>query len=211
MRALVIGAPLPPHRNHAAGPRPDGAATAVTLHPMASTSLSPDLRAWAQAAGYTTLDDEADTIELRPLNGANTRYHLRPHANQRTILARTEPDTDPDEHIVLLIASPKVVEHHLHSLFGDDIREDLALPYLQLPWAHSDLAPGYTLGAGAEESQVLVHHSRGAIATAPDPAFALLTLVPLSHLLGFSAADLRRAFMAEDGAPLLSNGYYSPR
>lgn len=96
-------------------------------------------------------------------------------------------------------------------IFGDDIREDLALPYLQLPWAHSDLAPGYTLGAGAEESQVLVHHSRGAIATAPDPAFALLTLVPLSHLLGFSAADLRRAFMAEDGAPLLSNGYYAPR
>ncbi|XTP38439.1 Imm61 family immunity protein (plasmid) [Mycobacterium sp. TJFP1] len=86
-----------------------------------------------------------------------------------------------------------------------------AIPYLQLPWAHSDLAPGYTLGAGAEESQVLVHHSRGAIATAPDPAFALLTLVPLSHLLGFSAADLRRAFMAEDGAPLLSNGYYAPR
>lgn len=36
-------------------------------------------------------------------------------------------------------------------------------------------------------------------------------LVPLSHLLGFSAADLRRTFMAEDGAPLLSNGYYAPR
>ncbi|XTP38390.1 Imm61 family immunity protein (plasmid) [Mycobacterium sp. TJFP1] len=95
---------------------------------MASTSLSPDLRAWAQAAGYTTLDDDADAIELRPLNGANTRYHLRPHGNQGVVLARTEPDTDPDEHIVLLIASPKVVEHHLYSLFGDDIREDLALP-----------------------------------------------------------------------------------
>ncbi|QIV79508.1 hypothetical protein EXE63_00195 (plasmid) [Mycolicibacterium frederiksbergense] len=192
-------------------PRPAGAATAVTLHPMASTSLSPDLRAWAQAAGYTSLGDEADTNELRPLNGANIRYHLRPHDNQRTILARTEPDSDPDEHIVLLIASPKVVEHHLYSLFGDDIRDDLALPYLQLPWATGDLAPGYTLGTDAEESQVLVHHSRGAVATAPDPDFALLTLVPLSHLLGFSAADLRRAFMAEDGAPLLSNGYYAPR
>ena len=145
---------------------------------MASTSLSPDLRAWAQAAGYTTLDDEADTIELRPLNGANTRYHLRPHDNQRMQLARTEPDTDHDAYVILLIASPKVVEHHLYSLFGDDICEDLALPYLQLPWATGDLAPGYTLSADAEESQVLVHHSRGAVASAPDPAFALLTLFP---------------------------------
>lgn len=176
---------------------------------MVSTSLSPDLRTWAQVAGYTTLEAEAHTIELRPLNGANTRYHLRPHDNQRMMLVRTEPDAD-EEHSILLIASPKVVEHHLYSLFGDDIREDLALPYLQLPWAHSDLAPGYTLGTDAEESPVLVHHSRGAVATAPDPAFALLTLVPLSHLLGFSAADLRRAFMAEDGAPLLTNGYYAP-
>lgn len=178
---------------------------------MPAPSLSPELIAWAQAAGYTTTDGEADTIELRPLNGANTRYHLRHHDNQRVQLARTEPDTDHDEHSILIVAYPKVVEHHLYSLFGDDIREDLALPYLPLPWAPGDLAPGYTLSTDAEEFQVLVHHRRGAVAAAPDPTLGLVTLIPLSHLLGFSAADLRRAFMAEDGAPLLSGGSYATR
>lgn len=84
---------------------------------MAPPSLSPDLIAWARAAGYTTTDGEADTIELRPLNGATTRYHLRPHDNRRVMLARTEPDNDHDDHSVLILAFPKVVEHHLYSLF----------------------------------------------------------------------------------------------
>jgi Immunity protein 61 len=177
---------------------------------MASPLLSADLIAWAQAAGYTHTGDE-HTVELRPLNGANTRYHIRSHSDRRLVLTRTEPDADHDEHTVLLIATPKVVEHHMYSLFGDDIRDDLDLPYLQLAWAADDLAPGYTLTTDGDGLQVLVHHRLGAVAAAPDPTLGMLTLVPLSRLLGHSAADLRRAFMAEDGAPLLSNGYYATR
>ncbi|MGH3580119.1 MAG: Imm61 family immunity protein [Mycobacterium sp.] len=96
-------------------------------------------------------------------------------------------------------------------IFGDDIRDDVDLPYLQFPWAAEDLAPGYTLRVDAAGLHVLVHHRLGAVAAVPDPALAMITLVPLSRLLGLSAADLRRAFMAEDGAPLLSNGYYAAR
>lgn len=177
---------------------------------MASPLLSADLIAWAQAAGYTHTRDE-HTVELRRSNEFTTRYHLRPHDDQRLVLSRTEPDTDYDEHTVLLIAAPKVVEHHLFSLFGDDIRDDVDLPYLQFPWSADDLAPGYILRVDAAGLHVLVHHRLGAVAAVPDPALAMITLVPLSRLLGLSAADLRRAFMAEDGAPLLSDGYYAAR
>ncbi|WP_342314745.1 TNT antitoxin family protein (plasmid) [Mycobacterium avium subsp. hominissuis] len=178
---------------------------------MASATLSPDLLAWAQAAGYNHTRHDDRTLELHPVTGANTRYTLDlDPAGRRLRLSRNDPE-ESDADTVLLIASPKVVEHHLYCLFGDDIREDLALPDLPLPWQPSDLARGYTLTTDAAGSHVLVHHSRGPVAAAPDATLGLLTLVPLSHLLGFSAADLRRAFLAEDGAPLMAAGYYASR
>lgn len=175
---------------------------------MFTPPLSADLLAWAQAAGYSHTNDGSAT-ELHPANGANTRYHLAPDSDERLRLTRTEPDAD--EGTVLIVASPKVVEHHLYSLFGDDIRDDLDLPYLQLGWAASDLARGYHLSTDTAGFHVLVHHRRGPVAAAPDPTLGLLTLVPLSHLLGLSAADLRHSFLAEDGAPLLRNGTYASR
>lgn len=176
---------------------------------MDAATLSPDLLAWAQTAGYNHTRD-TDSLELRPVTGANTRYAVRPDGPARLRLSRNDPD-DGDTDAVLLIAAPKVIEHHLYSLFGDDIRDDLDLPYLPLPWQPGDLARGYTLTTAASGLRVLVHHRRGPVAAAPDPTLGLVTLVPLSHLLGFSAADLRRAFTAEDGAPLMSAGYYAAR
>jgi hypothetical protein len=58
--------------------------------------------------------------------------------------------------------------------------------------------------------RTLTRTGSGPVAAAPDPTMSLLTLVPLSHFLSWSIAELKRAFLAPDGAPLLRHGRYAP-
>lgn len=46
---------------------------------------------------------------------------------------------------MLYAANEAVLSVFLYGLFGDDLREDLELPFLELPWNISDLAEGYAL------------------------------------------------------------------
>ncbi|WP_082902498.1 Imm61 family immunity protein [Mycobacterium adipatum] len=93
-------------------------------------------------------------------------------------------------------------------IFADDIREDLDLPFLELPHTTNDLAAGYQLSDIVRGYRTLTRRGHGPVAAAPDPTLSLLALVPLSHLLRWSIADLKRAFLSPTGTPLLCKGHY---
>jgi hypothetical protein len=94
-------------------------------------------------------------------------------------------------------------------LFADDIREDLDLPLLDLPWGRGDLADGFELTDMVRGYRTLKRSGGGPIAAAPDPMLSLIALMPLSHYLGWAIADLKRSFLSPAGAPLLRHGRYA--
>jgi hypothetical protein len=75
---------------------------------------------------------------LRHDGGAPVRYFIR-HRGARLELRQASDDGD-DERIVLFAADETVLSVFLYGMFGDDIRDDLDLPFLELPWAITDLA-----------------------------------------------------------------------
>ncbi len=94
-------------------------------------------------------------------------------------------------------------------IFADDLREDLDLPYLPLPWAADQVAPGFEISEIVRGYRTLTRTGRGPVAAAPDPVLSLVALVPLSHLLLWPAEAVRMSFMSETGAPLLCAGGYA--
>lgn len=170
--------------------------------------LSDTLRGWARAVGYLcTADDTTATTLLVPEAESPTRYHIRWRANARVEVVEAGAD---EMRPLLFAANTAILETYLFGLFGDDLRENVGLPPLELPWAEDDLASGYTVGKQLSRGyRVLSHHKVGPIAAAPDPTLSLLTLVPLSHFLGLSIADLKQSFLNEAGKPLMSGPRYT--
>ncbi|MDZ4264987.1 MAG: Imm61 family immunity protein [Mycobacterium sp.] len=173
---------------------------------MAVPALSPDCLGWVRAAGYAwCTDDSTGALVLRSQMDPPTRYYIR---QVRDRLRLTQADDDAEERTLLFAADREVLERFLYGMFGDDIRDDLGLPFLELPWGAADLAAGYTLGE-MDRGYRTLRRDDVPLAAAPDPTLSLLALVPLSHFLGFPAAALKTSFLAEDGAPLLTGGAYS--
>lgn len=174
-----------------------------------SLTLSSDVLGWARTAQYvTTIADDGD-IQLRSEAGAPTRYFIRRRGPDR--LELTHAADGDAEQPMLFVARLDVLERYLITLFADDIREDLDLPFLELPYSTRDLARGYTVSELVRGYRTLLHAGTGPVAAAPDPTLSLLTLVPLSHCLGWSLSELKRAFLDPDGAPLLRRGCYGSR
>ena len=120
------------------------------------------------------------------------------------------PTTTIDaEHPLLFVAEVEVLERYLVGLFADDIREDLDLPLLDLPWEPGDLAEGFELTDMVRGYRTLERAGGGPLAAAPDSTLSLIALVPLSHYLGWTIADLQRSFLSPTGAPLLRLGRYA--
>lgn len=94
--------------------------------------------------------------------------------------------------------------------FADDLREDLDLPFLPLPWTVDQLAPGFTISDTVRGWRTLIRTGHGSIGAAPDHTLSLVTLVPLSHLLLWPAAAVKASFLHEAGTPLLRDGGYAP-
>lgn len=173
---------------------------------MPTVDLSTEVLGWARTAHYvSTVADDGD-VQLRSDAGAPTRYFIRRRGPERLELTQAEDDA---EQPLLFVAEMAVLERHLFGLFADDIREDLDLPFLDLPYGADDLAAGFELTAMVRGYRTLTRTGRGPVAAAPDPTLSLLALVPLSHLLGWSVADLKRSFLSPDGVPLLRRGRYA--
>ncbi|UCZ63523.1 TNT antitoxin family protein [Mycolicibacterium phocaicum] len=96
-------------------------------------------------------------------------------------------------------------------MLGDDIREDLDLDYLDLPWSAEFVAPGYVLGPFTRGYRTLSRVDGSPVAAARDETLSLVKLVPLSHFMSRDLETLKRAFISPTGAPLLAaDGRYRP-
>lgn len=92
---------------------------------------------------------------------------------------------------------------------SEEIREDLDLPYLDLGFAESDLADGFALDDYVNGHRVLRLNDVGPVAAAPDRQLSLVTLVPLSHFLSWTVAELKQSFLSVTGAPVLRGRCYA--
>lgn len=136
------------------------------------------------------------------------RYVIRRPSMGR--LELVEVDELDAERLVLFVAEVEVLERYLFGLFGDGIRAEVDLRYVELPWDRESLAAGYEIDDASPSYQILTAPGRGPVAAVPRSEVGLLALVPLSHFLGWSLAALKRSFLDEDLRPLLSaDGSYA--
>lgn len=170
--------------------------------------LSTECLGWARTANYFCAAGVGETTVLSCEAGPPTRYYIRRRGGDRVELTY-QAGGDDAEHPVLFVARIEVLERYLFGLFGDDIREDLGLPELDLPWSARDLAPGYEVSNMVRGYRTLSRAGKSAVAAAPDLTLSLLALVPLSHFLGYDVPALKRSFLSHDGAPLLRGGRYT--
>lgn len=173
---------------------------------MTHPQLSSDITAWAQRAGYRSADD-ADALVLYSEGGEN-RYYVRERQDGWWELSFAS--RGGDERFMLRASSRVVLERHLIELFGVTIRDEEGLPFLRLPYKLSDLATGYRLDEMSDDGfRTLSRDGEGPVAMARDKTLSMLNLVPLSHYLQLTSAELEVAFLSEEGSPLLSNGQYT--
>jgi hypothetical protein len=158
---------------------------------------------WAQLARYDW--NPAEGLLRRP---GDAGYAVLARPGGRAELVELIEDGTKER--VLYAASGEVLERSLLGILGDDVRDDLDLPYLPLPAAADDAARGYRLGPLDNGSRTLFRGDEP-VAAAPGDLTSLATLVPLSHFLGHSVSDLRRSYLDEHGAPLLRDGAYAGR
>lgn len=172
-------------------------------------ALSADCLGWARTAGFVhRTDDTAGIAEFRSEVGAPIRYVIRRPSVGR--LELVEVDELDDERLVLFVAEMKVLERYLFGLFGDDIRAEVELPFVELRWDREALAAGYEIDDSSPGYQILTASGRGPVAAVPRSEVGLLALVPLSHFLGWSLAALKRSFLDEKFRPLVAaDGSYA--
>lgn len=176
---------------------------------MAPTpTLSADCQGWALTANYTVSTADDGEVLLRSETDPSTRYFIRRRGTDRFELTHADDEEDCGERPLLFVARIEVIERHLLGLFADDIRDDLGLPFLSLPWSAEAIAEGFELSDMVRGYRTLTRVGRGPVAAAPDPTLSLVTLVPLSHLLLWPIPDLKESFLSETGAPLLQTGGY---
>lgn len=159
-------------------------------------------------ARYDVAIDDGDTV-LRSHDRDRGEYRICPSPGDR--IAVVEVDADDQAQEVLFAADMAVVERFLIGLLGDDIRDDLELDYLQMPWGRGALAPGFTLSDMVGGYRTLRGINGGPVAASRDETMSLVRLVPLSQFMMLSVADLRASFLDAEGAPLLDVGRYRLR
>jgi hypothetical protein len=177
----------------------------------APIALSAACIGWARSAHYITEPADDGGVQLRSEAGAPSRYFVRRRGTDRMVLNEAEDDGDGDEHPRLFVAEIGVLERYLVALFADDIRDDLDLPFLEMDWSIDAVAAGYHVSGIERGYRTLTRRGGEPVAAAPDPTLSLLTLVPLSHCLQWSIADLKRSFLNPAGVPLLRGGRYADR
>lgn len=169
-------------------------------------TLSPACTGWAATARYDVHLEDGTTV-LRPHDRDRGTYWIRSRAGGRVELTETEPDSDIEEPI-LFAADIAVLERYVFGILGDDIRDDLALDELRLPWTPKDVAPGYVLSGMDGGWRTLSRRGSGPVAASRDETLSLVRLVPLSQFLTMTVDEVKRSFLHEAGRPLLVDGRY---
>ncbi|WP_179476370.1 Imm61 family immunity protein [Mycolicibacterium vinylchloridicum] len=165
--------------------------------------LSPESHGWARLARYAWDVDEG--VLRRP---GEPGYAFRGAAGGRVEMIELTDD-GPGERM-FYAADATVMECFVFTVLGDDVRDDLDLPYLEFPAGPADIAPHYHLGEVVNGWRTLLC-AGSPVAAAPGDHASLSVLVPLSHCLGFGLDELKQSFLHQRGAPLLRGGRYAPR
>lgn len=169
--------------------------------------LSAECAGWARTAGYEVRVDSEATV-LSPLGGGRSWYRLQRRGDAGRV-ELSETDSDGMTEILLFAVDMDVAERFLIGALGDDIRDHIDLPFLELPWRRAgDLAIGFAVSGVARGYRTLSRAGVGPIAAAAGDEPGLSRLVPLSRFMLLTLAELRRSFLAVDGAPLLAAGRY---
>jgi len=159
---------------------------------------------WANTARFSVESEDRVTV-LRPEDRSRFSYEVRRRDGQRVELFEVDPE-GPEES-ALFAANIDVLEHYLIPLLADDIRDDLELDYIDLPWRATDLNRNFALSTMRNGYRTLTRDG-SPVAAARDETISLVKLVPLSHFLTFDLPTLKRAFLNPEGAPLMVNGRY---
>nr|WP_240163623.1 Imm61 family immunity protein [Mycolicibacterium sphagni] len=155
------------------------------------------------------LDNSGGNTVLRSHDRNRGEYRICRRTGDR--VGVVEVDVDDVAQEVLFAADMTVVERFLIGVLGDDIRDDLELPYLQLPFQPEDLAPGFELSEMAGGYRTLRRTNGGPVAASRDEIMSLVRLVPLSQFLTLTVAELRASILDSEGAPLVDCGRYRHR
>lgn len=157
---------------------------------------------------YDVVVEDGDTV-LRSHDRDRGEYRICRRPGDR--IAVVEVDADDQAQEVLFAADMSVVERFVIGVLGDDIRDDLELDYLQMPWGRDALAPGSELSGMVGGYRTLRRINGGPVAASRDEDMSLVRLVPLSQFLTLSVAELRASFLDAAGSPLLDGGRYRRR
>lgn len=144
-----------------------------------------------------------------PISGPAARYRIDWHHHRLRLSERLPGDVTDTDDVVLYTATVSVLETFLMGVLGDDVRDELALPYLELPWTAEQLADGFELTAPRAGSLALVRTGHGPLAGTRAGVEGLVKLIPLSHMLRWDLAALKASFLDAGGAPLLTDGRYT--
>ncbi len=172
---------------------------------MTLPQLSDQLLGWARMAQYQNIDHGGKTVLRARGRG---EYHIQHRPSNR--FALLESDEDGHEHEVLFAADLTVIERFLVGVLGDDIRDDLELDHLPIPWQQTDLADGFELSDMVRGYRTLSLVDGSPVAASRDETLSLVRLVPLSHFLAIAFDELKQSFLNVDGAPLLEGRHYRP-
>lgn len=162
---------------------------------------------WAKVAGYRYEVEAASTC-LVPVSGEGPQYVIE-WRRDRLRLSEYLPGVSDTDEVVLYAATISVLETFLMGVFGDDVRDTLALPFLELPWSADQLADGFELTTSRPGSLTLVRSGHGPLAGAGAGVEGLVKLVPLSHLLRWDLTSVKASFLDPGGRPLLAEGRYT--
>jgi hypothetical protein len=173
----------------------------VTSNRPTAPRLSSACTGWAQTARFDIETQDGATVLQAQMRDRGA-YRIAWRGPDRLDL--TEIDSDDNERQLLFTANIDVIERALIGLLGDDIRDDLELPFLDLPTTAKEVASGYQLSEMVRGYRTLTRIGAGPVAAARDETLSLILLVPLSHFLTVSIDDLKRSFLNESGYPLLT-------
>lgn len=176
----------------------------------AAPALSTICAGWAQAAGFEVVTEDGATT-LRPQDRNRGSYQILSRGRGRVELVET--DQDGTRTSSLFAADMDVLEHYLLAVLGDEVRDQLDLDYLEMPWSADAVHPQFTLSAVENGYQTLRRLDGSPVAAARCEAghtgVSLSKLVPLSQLLTFDLSTLKTAFLHVAGEPMLVNGRYA--
>lgn len=114
-----------------------------------NTEVLAPLSAWAAQAGYTRLVDDGAVIIAD--EGGEIRFYVRSD-DSRWVLSQAERAAD--ETVLMIATNLSDIERHLTEQIGWDLRSQLGLAQILLPYEIDDVADGYRVdevGAGWAE------------------------------------------------------------